>query len=76
MKNVGRGSVHWSFWLIGGLALIWNALGGINFFAQINARTFVLSIFHDSYVVISPSRIVESLTRDCRNPCLLRVRSL
>ena len=29
--------VHWSFWAIGAVALIWNIMGGINFFAQMNA---------------------------------------
>jgi len=28
--------IHWSFWLIAGLALIWNALGSVNFFMQMN----------------------------------------
>ena len=28
--------VHWSFWLIAGLALIWNVLGSVNFFMQMN----------------------------------------
>ncbi len=29
--------VHWSFWVIGAVALIWNVLGGVNFFVQMNA---------------------------------------
>jgi uncharacterized membrane protein len=29
--------VHWSFWAIGAIALIWNAMGVINFFMQMNA---------------------------------------
>jgi hypothetical protein len=28
--------IHWSFWVIGAVALIWNAAGVINFFAQMN----------------------------------------
>ena len=28
--------VHWSFWAIGAVALIWNVMGGINFVAQMN----------------------------------------
>lgn len=28
--------VHWSFWTIGIVALIWNVMGGINFFVQMN----------------------------------------
>ncbi len=29
--------VHWSFWAIGAVALIWNVMGVINFFMQMNA---------------------------------------
>lgn len=28
--------VHWSFWVIGSIALIWNVMGVINFFVQLN----------------------------------------
>ncbi len=34
-ENVG--GVHWSFWAIGAVALIWNVMGVINFFVQMNA---------------------------------------
>ncbi len=37
MSNEKLGGVHWSFWAIGSVALIWNALGGINFVMQVNA---------------------------------------
>ncbi len=30
---------HWSFWLIGGISLIWNLAGVFNFIAQTNATT-------------------------------------
>ena len=33
-KNIG--GVHWSFWAIGAVALIWNVMGVINFFMQMN----------------------------------------
>jgi len=33
-ETVGR--VHWSFWAIGSIALIWNLMGVINFFVQMN----------------------------------------
>lgn len=33
-KSVTR--VHWSFWLISAIALIWNVLGSVNFFMQMN----------------------------------------
>jgi len=29
--------VHWSFWVIGAVALIWNVMGVINYFVQMNA---------------------------------------
>ena len=28
--------VHWSFWLIGAIALIWNVMGVVNFLMQMN----------------------------------------
>ena len=28
--------LHWSFWAIGAIALIWNVMGAINFVAQMN----------------------------------------
>ena len=37
MENKTSGSVHWSFWLIGAVALIWNAMGVMNFMAQMFA---------------------------------------
>ncbi len=37
MNNETVGGVHWSFWAIGAVTLIWNVMGGINFFAQMNA---------------------------------------
>ena len=30
--------VHWSFWAIGVVAFIWNVMGVINFFVQMNAH--------------------------------------
>ncbi len=32
-------SVHWSFWVIGGVALIWNVLGSVNYVVQMNPET-------------------------------------
>jgi hypothetical protein len=37
MKDETDGGVHWSFWVIGAVALIWNVMGGINFIVQMNA---------------------------------------
>ena len=36
MNDTTVGKVHWSFWAIAGVALIWNALGAINFVVQLN----------------------------------------
>ena len=37
MNTSSGGKVHWSFWLIGVVALVWHVMGGINFFMQMNA---------------------------------------
>ena len=37
MNDKTVGGVHWSFWAIGAVALIWNVIGAINFFWQMNA---------------------------------------
>src|SRR5437660_11260791 len=37
MNDETVGGVHWSFWAIGAVALIWNVMGVINFFWQMNA---------------------------------------
>lgn len=37
--NNRTGSVHWSFWAIGAVALIWHVLGSVNFFMQMNPET-------------------------------------
>jgi hypothetical protein len=34
MSDETVGGVHWSFWAIGAVALIWNVMGSINFFVQ------------------------------------------
>ncbi len=36
MNDETVGGVHWSFWAIGAIALIWNVMGVINFFVQMN----------------------------------------
>jgi len=39
MNQESAASVHWSFWLIGAVMLIWNVMGCINFFMQMNPDT-------------------------------------
>ena len=41
MNDETAGAVHWSFWLIGAVALIWNVMGCINFFMQMDADVLV-----------------------------------
>jgi hypothetical protein len=36
MNEENVGGIHWSFWAIGAVALIWNVMGAINFFVQMN----------------------------------------
>ena len=36
MKDKNAGGVHWSFWVIGGVALVWNIMGCFNFVVQMN----------------------------------------
>ena len=37
MNDETVGGLHWSFWAVGAVALIWNVMGVINFFMQMNA---------------------------------------
>ena len=46
MNDKAVGGVHWSFWAISVVALIWNAMGIINFFAQMNPD--VLAAYRES----------------------------
>ena len=46
--------VHWSFWLIGAVALIWNVVGVINFFMQMNPD--VLAAYRESERAIVEGR--------------------
>ncbi len=39
MNDGSVGGVHWSFWAIGAVALIFNGLGCMNFLSQMNAET-------------------------------------
>lgn len=36
MNDKTLNTVHWSFWIIGTFMLLWNVMGGINFFMQMN----------------------------------------
>lgn len=49
-------AVHWSFWAISAVALLWNVMGGINFLMQMNAE--VLASFPESHRAIIEGRPV------------------
>ncbi len=51
-KNVG--GVQWSFWAIGAVALVWNVMGIINFFVQMNPD--VIAAYRESERAIIESR--------------------
>ena len=54
MNDETVGGVHWSFWAIGAVALIWNVMGVINFFMQMNADT--LASYPESHRAIIEGR--------------------
>ena len=54
MNDETAGRVHWSFWAIGAVALVWNVMGVINFFAQMNADA--LASFPESHRAIIEGR--------------------
>ena len=56
MNDKTAGGVHWSFWTIAAVALIWNVMGVMNFFMQMNAG--VLAAMPESYRAIIENRPV------------------
>jgi hypothetical protein len=46
MNDETVGGVHWSFWVIGAVALIWNVMGVINYFMQMD--TDALAAFSET----------------------------
>jgi hypothetical protein len=54
MNDENVGGVHWSFWLISVVALIFNAMGVINYFVQMNADS--LASFPEVYRPIIEGR--------------------
>ena len=54
MNDENVGGVHWSFWAIGAVALIWNIMGVINFFVQMNSD--VLAAYRESERAIVEGR--------------------
>ena len=56
MNDETVGGVHWSFWIIGIVALIWNVMGVTNFFVQMNPD--VLAAYRESERAIVEGRPV------------------
>src|SRR6266508_4881505 len=54
MNDETVGGVHWSFWAIGVVALIWNVMGVINFFVQMNPAA--LASYPESHRAIIEGR--------------------
>lgn len=54
MRDEKSDSVHWSFWAISVIALIWNVMGLINFFMQMNPN--VLASYRESERAIIEGR--------------------
>lgn len=46
MNDETASRIHWSFWVISAIALIWNALGVVNYFVQMDPA--VISAFRES----------------------------
>ena len=54
MSEKETGRVHWSFWVIGAVALVWNAMGVVNIFMQMNPD--VLATYPESHRTIVASQ--------------------
>jgi hypothetical protein len=54
MNDAADSKVHWSFWLISIIALIWNGLGVANYFVQMNPE--MLEMYRESERVIIEGR--------------------
>ncbi len=54
MNDKTVGGIHWSFWIISVVTLIFNVIGVINYFAQMNADS--LASFPESYRPIIEGR--------------------
>lgn len=55
MNNIDHRKPHWSFWLIGAGALIWNLMGSMNFLMQLNPE-FVAAMpdTHQAIIELRP----------------------
>jgi len=56
MTEQNSAKIHWSFWLISGLAFVWNAMGILNFFVQMVPE--IVKTFPESHQAIINGRPV------------------
>ena len=54
MSDQSENKIHWSFWVISVIALLWNVMGVINFIAQMNPE--VLEMYRESERAIIEGR--------------------
>lgn len=54
MHSKAAGRIHWSFWVIGALGLVFNLAGCVNFFSQMNANA--VDAMPEAYRIIVESR--------------------
>lgn len=54
MNDKTIGGIHWSFWTIGAITLLWNVMGIINYFGQMNAD--VVAAMPETHRAIIESR--------------------
>jgi len=54
MNDERQTNIHWSFWLIAALTFVWNVMGVMNFFVQMN--TEMVASFPESHQAIIKGR--------------------
>ena len=54
MNDENVGGIHWSFWVVGVVALIWNGMGAMNYLMQMSAES--LASYPESHRVIIDAR--------------------
>ncbi len=52
MKTKTKGHIHWSFWAITTIMLVWNIMGAMNFLWQINADSKALASLPETHQAI------------------------
>lgn len=50
MNDKTVGGAHWSLWVVGAVAVVWNVMGCINFVSQMNPESVSAMPELDSYV--------------------------